>query len=119
MAQNSLAAPVPEQPQVNSIGQCFVTSVVRMPVVSTVSGSDNFTRGIRITEHAIKVDHIVIFAADSDPRIDRLALILLRGRKNRKGSSRLEKPFDRGQSAAENLQSFRMSTLDELLMTLD
>jgi len=55
---------VPEQTQVDGIRQCVVTGVVGVPVVSAVVESKDPGRGIRVTEHTIKVDHIVIFSAD-------------------------------------------------------
>src|SRR5205809_593361 len=93
---------VRKQPQVDGIRQRLVTGVGWVPVVSAVIESKDLTRGIRVTEHAIKVDHIVIFSAGADPRIDGLALDLVRGRKDRDWGSRNEKPFHRVQSAAEN-----------------
>ena len=100
----SLLSPlaVPKQPQVDGIRQRLVTGVGWVPVVSAVIESNDLTRGIRVTEHAIKVDHIVIFSAGADPRIDGLALDLLGGRKDRDWGSRQEKPLHRRQSAAED-----------------
>ena len=94
----------------------MVTGVGWVPVVSAVIESKDLTRGIRVTEHAIKVDHSVIFSAGADPRIDGLALDLPGGRKDRDWGSRNEKPLHRIQGAAENLEAFRMGALDELLM---
>ena len=93
---------VPEQTQVDGIRQCVVTGVVGVPVVSAVVESKDPGRGIRVTEHTIKVDHIVIFSAGADPRIEGLALDLLRGRKDGEGGSRQEKPLQGGQGAAED-----------------
>ena len=74
---------VPEQTQVDCIRQCVVTGVVGVPVVSAVVESKDPGRGIRVTEHTIKVDHIVIFSAGADPGIYRLTLGLVGGRKDR------------------------------------
>ena len=89
-----------------------------MPVVSAVIQSKNLGRGIGITEHAIKVDHIVIFFAGSDPRIDSLALDLLFGRKDGKGVPGVEIPRQESECSRE-FQSFGMGTLNELLIALN
>src|SRR5262249_38888013 len=101
----SLLSPLalPKQTQVDRIRHRGVTQVVGVPVVSAVVNSKDLTRGIRVTEHTIKVDHPVIFSAGADPCIDGLALDLLRRRKDWEWGSWDEKPLQRGQGAAENL----------------
>jgi len=71
--------PVRKQPQVDGIRQRLVTGIGRVPVVSAVVESKDPGRGIRVTEHTIKVDHIVIFSAGADPRTpgDSSALVVL------------------------------------------
>jgi hypothetical protein len=81
-----------KKPQVDGICQRLLTGIGWMPVVPTVIVSKDPTREIRVTEHTIKVDHIVIFSARADPRIDGLAFDLLGGRKDRNWGSRQEKP---------------------------
>src|SRR5260370_29914472 len=76
-------------------------------------------RGIRIAQYPIEIDDGVVLSARADPRVDRLALSLLRGREDRKGSSRDKKPLKRCQGASVNLKTLRMRALDELLMRLD
>jgi hypothetical protein len=90
-----------------------------MRVVAAVVEGKDLARGIRISEHTIKVDHGVIFSTGADPRVDGLTLDLPRGRKHREWSPRHKKPVHRSQRAAENFQSFCMGTLDELPMALD
>src|SRR5207249_1144980 len=91
-----------KQPQVDGVRQRLVTGVGWMPVVSAVVESKDLTRRIRVSEHTIEVDHIVIFSAGADPLIDGLALGLADERKDRDWGSRNEKPIHRGQSAAKN-----------------
>src|SRR5260370_325683 len=76
-------------------------------------------RCIRIAQYPIEIDNGVVLSARADPRIDRLALSLVRGREDRKGSSRDKKPLIRCQGASVNPKTLRMRTLDELLMPLD
>ena len=110
---------VPKQLQVDGIGQCVVSQVVGVPVISAVVERTDPGRRGGITQHTIKVHYPVIFSACADPRIDGLTLDLLRGCKDRKWRSRQEETVHGGQSAAEDSQSVRMGTLNELPVTLD
>src|SRR6266496_3271600 len=56
-----LTLAVPKQPQVDCIRQRVVAGVVWVPVVSAVVDSKDLSRGIRVTEHEIEVNHSVIF----------------------------------------------------------
>src|SRR5438105_569404 len=90
-----------------------------MRMVSAVVNYKQPRRGIRVAQYSIEVDHPVIRAAHANPRVDRLALDLVRGRKDRKRSSRDKKPFKGSQGAAVDFESSRMRAPDELFMTLN
>src|SRR5258708_4251865 len=110
---------VPEQLQVHGIGQRLVAGIGRMPMVAAVVERKYPRRGIGVTQYPVKVEDLVILTAAADPCIDRLTLDLTRCCEDRERGSRHQKPFHRSQGAAENLESFRMRALDELLVTLD
>jgi hypothetical protein len=83
-------------------------------MVSAVIEWKESRREIRIAKDPIEIKHRVIFSACSNPRVDRLALDLLRRRKNRKRSFRDKKPFNRSERAAVNLEAVLTSQRDKL-----
>ena len=88
-------------------------------MVSAVVERKYSRRCIRIAQSASEIDDGVILSARTDPRVDRLALSLVREREDRKGSSRDQKPLNRSQGASVNLETFRMRAFDELFMSPD
>src|SRR5262249_37779618 len=88
-------------------------------MISTVERRQDSHAETRVAKYRIEVDHSVILAAQANPRVDRLSLALVGGRKDREWRSRDNEPFIGGQCGAIDLEALRMRALDELHMALD
>src|SRR5579859_1606867 len=105
--------PIPEQRQIDRVGQRFVAGISWMYMVSAIVKREHTRRSIRVAQHRIEIDHSVVFATRANPIVDRLSLCFIRRREERERGSWDHETLKRSQSRALDFESSRMCALDE------